>query len=101
MEVADMDRQDVKYGTMLVGLNAVDAVQTLWIIHLGGSEANPVMAAVLEYGPAWFVAFKVVAIVIVVLLAVRLAPWALRVGCIVSGAVVVWNAGVMLVLHGG
>lgn len=46
---------------MLAGflvLSALDAGLTLYLMEHGAKEANPLMAAVIEHGPAWFWSVK-------------------------------------------
>jgi len=42
-------------GIILVVLNALDVASTLWVIELGGTEANPIANVFIENGTIWFV----------------------------------------------
>jgi hypothetical protein len=42
-------------GIILVVLNALDVASTLWVIELGGTEANPAADALIQNGTFWFV----------------------------------------------
>lgn len=56
-----VDRYGVGLGAALVTVGilcALDAVFTLLYLQKGGSEANPVMAEVIEWGPRTFVLIK-------------------------------------------
>jgi hypothetical protein len=56
-----VDRYSARLGAALVAVGvlcALDAVFTLLYLQKGGSEANPVMAEVIEWGPRTFVLIK-------------------------------------------
>lgn len=58
-----VDRYETWLVAALVAISALcalDAVMTLLYIQKGGSEANPVMAAVIEWGPRPFLIIKCV-----------------------------------------
>lgn len=58
-----VDRYETWLVAALVAISALcalDAVMTLLYIQKGGSEANPVMAAVIEWGPRPFLILKCV-----------------------------------------
>lgn len=42
-------------GVILVILNALDVVTTMWVIGLGGSEANPIADHFIQNGGLWVI----------------------------------------------
>jgi hypothetical protein len=55
-------------GIILVVLNALDVATTLWVLKLGGYEANPIANVFIENGTIWFVKMGVSSFVAVFIL---------------------------------
>lgn len=77
---------------LFIGLNAVDALTTVYLVTNGASEANPVMGALLSFGATTFVALKVSAAAALAFALARYMPRTLRAVCVVFAGVVGWQA---------
>ena len=56
--VDNYGRDEWTLALLIMGLSTADLILTLIYISLGGGEANPIMAAVLEHGEGAFVGVK-------------------------------------------
>ncbi len=93
-----------KYLWGLLGLALIDGLATLYEVYrLGATEANPIMASLLNIGEAWFLVIKY-SVTVVALLVLLLHQFFRHVQLILSGlllfylAIVIYH-GVILVSH--
>lgn len=54
-----------RWADVWIGLNLVDAATTLWLVNHGGQEMNPLLAPLVSQWPAYFVALKLVAAIVI------------------------------------
>lgn len=90
---------------LVITFIAIDTLSTLYILRVGGSEANPVMRSVLSWGPFWFAFVKVASAVIAfLLLAVHrffpIARFMVTILLSVYGAIVVFHVFLLWQMHG-
>lgn len=88
----------------VLALIAADTFSTLYIIHRGGGEANPLMRTLLETGPHWFAAVKVgSALIAFLLLAVHrffpLARMMVTVLLAAYGGIVIFHLFLLCKIH--
>ena len=87
---------------LVLMLSALDALLTLWLLDIGASEMNPVMAYFLRFGPLVFMTIKyfitsMAVIIVVVLYHTRSRHMSFQLGHLLYyfaagfGAVVLWE----------
>ncbi|HVP68492.1 MAG TPA: DUF5658 family protein [Anaeromyxobacteraceae bacterium] len=81
---------------LFVGLNAVDAGTTAYLVMHGATEVNPVMAQLIGTGIGTFVTLKVSLSMLLAALLVRYTLWPLKALCVSFVGVVAWQVTICL-----